>query len=330
MITEETVFILGAGASMPYGYPSGEGLSNHICSFENKFDFILNNFDQEDKKNELKQKMTELVKKLKNAPTTSIDLFLARNRGEGFLDFGKMAILFSIFHFEIHGKNFRDLAKEGKNQDWFSYLYKKMTNDLKAPDDRLKFKQNKVSFITFNYDRSLEHFFYESLKNSFTYTNKELLTEVKSIPIFHVYGKISDLDWERDSGEGIKYLYHSNKKVQHLFTINKLDELRGNIKLMYQNNVKTDYSKLVEKIKTAKKIFFLGFGYSEENMEVLEIGDSLSYEQDIYGTAYELSEKRIEEIRRMMKKNWPSAKTEDENPKIIDTDCLGLLKQANI
>lgn len=30
MITEKTVFILGAGASMPYGYPSGRQLKNQV------------------------------------------------------------------------------------------------------------------------------------------------------------------------------------------------------------------------------------------------------------------------------------------------------------
>lgn len=31
MITKPTVMILGAGASMPYGFPSGEGLFNQAC-----------------------------------------------------------------------------------------------------------------------------------------------------------------------------------------------------------------------------------------------------------------------------------------------------------
>ena len=32
MIKEETVFILGAGASCPYGYPDGKELREQICS----------------------------------------------------------------------------------------------------------------------------------------------------------------------------------------------------------------------------------------------------------------------------------------------------------
>ena len=38
MITENTVFILGARASCPYGFPSGAGLRDDICcNFRTKF-----------------------------------------------------------------------------------------------------------------------------------------------------------------------------------------------------------------------------------------------------------------------------------------------------
>jgi hypothetical protein len=32
MISKPTVFVLGAGASMPYGFPSGKALCNSICN----------------------------------------------------------------------------------------------------------------------------------------------------------------------------------------------------------------------------------------------------------------------------------------------------------
>ena len=38
MITEKPVFILGAGASCPYGFPSGAQLRENIClKFNDKF-----------------------------------------------------------------------------------------------------------------------------------------------------------------------------------------------------------------------------------------------------------------------------------------------------
>lgn len=36
MITKPTVLILGAGASIPYGLPSGDELVKQICSMDNE------------------------------------------------------------------------------------------------------------------------------------------------------------------------------------------------------------------------------------------------------------------------------------------------------
>jgi len=42
MITQQTVFILGAGASAPYGYPTGAGLKDIICDeISELFDLLI-------------------------------------------------------------------------------------------------------------------------------------------------------------------------------------------------------------------------------------------------------------------------------------------------
>jgi hypothetical protein len=47
MITEETVFILGAGASMPYEYPTGAGLKKMICDrFNELFELLIPHNDK--------------------------------------------------------------------------------------------------------------------------------------------------------------------------------------------------------------------------------------------------------------------------------------------
>jgi len=43
---------------------------------------------------------------------------------------------------------------------------------LKQPQDFEKFKENKVAFITFNYERSLEYFLYTSFINTFWQSRK--------------------------------------------------------------------------------------------------------------------------------------------------------------
>lgn len=159
MITEDTVFILGAGASKPYNYPTGSELRLNICRLCVAEIQDLIEIDNELHVKKLVLEASKFTKTFFNSSTPSIDLFLARN--QNFSNIGKISIVFSILIAE-HNSNLHEDISE-KNQDWYSYLFHRMTNDLTTPDSYDYFGSNKVTFITFNYDRSLEYFIYESL-----------------------------------------------------------------------------------------------------------------------------------------------------------------------
>ncbi len=123
MIDQETIFIIGAGASRPYGYPTGYELRKYICinfppllrriSGNSQFSHIRAAWNSEAK---------ELAKVFEKSSTPSIDLFLARNNN--FSEIGKIAILLSIFEAERKSR-FRENSHI-EEQDWYSYLYQKM------------------------------------------------------------------------------------------------------------------------------------------------------------------------------------------------------------
>ena len=76
MIKEKTVYILGAGASKPYGYPTGKELTNYI---RNK---LINDIikDTEIPQHSLYiTKIEEIINKFSKSTNKSIDLFLTRN-----------------------------------------------------------------------------------------------------------------------------------------------------------------------------------------------------------------------------------------------------------
>jgi len=80
-----------------------------------------------------------------------------------------------------------------------------MTDELEKKERLSQFHRNNVSFITFNYDRSLEHFLFESLRYSFSEIPKdEIINEVKQIKIIHIYDKVAPLPWQ-DEQEGVEY-----------------------------------------------------------------------------------------------------------------------------
>ena len=69
-----------------------------------------------------------------------------------------------------------------------------------TPDDYFKLSKSNLTIITFNYDRSLEHYLYNTFLNfTKSLTEKEKIEELKKLKIYHVYGKLADLPWESNN-----------------------------------------------------------------------------------------------------------------------------------
>lgn len=284
MISEKTLFILGAGASLPYGYPSGKDLRKSISfNFVNDYVnyFCNSNVDQNN------QNYINYLRKFSNkfykSSNKSIDLFLSRN--PEFNSVGKLAITLEIFKAEFES-NFREKISN-VNQDWYSYLFDRLTNTFKNKD-QFKLSENEISFITFNYDRSLQQFLFESLFNSFeSIKDTEAANEIRNIPILHVYGQIAPLPWESHNS-GISY----KRKIMS----DIIDSANENIKLIDENNNSDIGQNISEMIRSADRIFFLGFGYAKENLEVLNFPYIIKEEHKIFGTGLGLTDREITEI----------------------------------
>jgi len=153
MITDKTVFILGAGASKPYGFPTAAELRrNIIYKFSDMFKRSLADHNAIDlSKIDLRKDFEKLISTFRYSSTKSIDLFLSRNKQ--FYEIGKRIITYLIANFEINSKFREDI--EYPQFDWYMYLYDLLTDKISKTENlEALFKQNKVSFITFNYDRS--------------------------------------------------------------------------------------------------------------------------------------------------------------------------------
>lgn len=306
MINDDILFILGAGASKPYGYPTGEELRVDICkNFANR---IFNYYRPKisfDNAESIRDESLKFTKIFSNSSTLSIDLFLARN--SIYSDIGKKAICFSILEAEKNSK-FRENMKE-KNQDWYSYLFKIMTNNLSSPDSYQSFGENKVAFITFNYDRSLEYFFYESLSNSFSLAPHDVIVkELEKIRIYHVYGIIDKLTWQGGSTP-----YRGPYKNDYI------NKLKDNIKIIYEKN-NSNITELKTEIIRAKIIFSLGFAYAPENLNLLDIPRFFTDEKQVYGTAFCFTKNEILKIKdKLSRHNRIKAIIED-------LDCINLLR----
>lgn len=289
MISIDTVFVLGAGASVPYGYPTGRKLRNDIIS---KFVPRINSFKSRNDKlthdfwDDLIEKANYFTKTFDDSSIESIDFFLARN--PDFLEdgLGKIAIVTSIIEAETMS---RFNSYEKRMEDWYSTLFNEMIDlGIPNPSGFEIFGENKVTFITFNYDRSLEQYLYLSLRNSFRSANEaSIINSLLRIPIYHVYGVLGELPWQNRNG----YEYGLSLKDLYWGNIQKLAE---NVDMVFEKN-QLDFDIMGQALENAKRIFFLGFGYSRPNLEVLRISQYLNPFQNIYGTAIGLSDTYISE-----------------------------------
>lgn len=321
MITKKTVFVLGAGASCPYGYPSGAQLRKEVC-FNLKNDYLnyigglqLNKGAKEDRREKLKF----FIKTFNDSTTKSIDLFLARN--PHLAETGKSIIAYKIFDAEIKS-NFRERSKHPE-QDWYFYLFDKLTDGVTDFKKLQRITANsKVSFITFNYDRSLEQFLYESFRNSFiNIPSHEIVAIMNDIEIIHMYGCIAPLDWQ-DREKGVSY--------KPPITESLLNSYSSNIKAIYEQSNNSELEDVEELLTDAEQIFYLGFGYAEENMDILKVPETVNSSVPIYGTAFGLSKKEIHDIRDKIARRLKSIPPIGKNTtrvQIEDRDCLGLLKE---
>jgi hypothetical protein len=261
MISNKTVLILGAGAHIPYGFPSGKRLMGNVVDqlFRARQDSNLSlytlpskgdvNIDIVQQKN-----VDRFMESLNQAGQASIDSFINANQHmTGFDVIGKVGIAQSILEAEAKFLIARNSNKDNK-YDWFEYLFEKMCDGVVKSNHFLR--DNNVSFITFNYDRLLEQKFFNALKHSFNLENDQKVLElVKAIPIYHVYGSLGEYD---PNGFGqINYWTSTYKSIQTIHEV--IAEHSAAVKSARQQ------------LEQAEKICLLGFGYHRENIELLEL-----------------------------------------------------------
>ena len=310
---EKTVFILGAGASLPYGFPTSRNLRKDIIdNYASKFSSIFKkDIYNESSFNRELSNIKEFQKTFDLSSIYSIDYFISRN--PRYIMLGKDAIIIHLLEYERNCK-FRESTKL-KECDWYSYLYNYMISDFRTPQSLTRIPSN-FTFITFNYDRSLEYFFADSLAHSFEGINTQNLKEFfQSMPIIHIYGKVANLPLSKNES-GLKLGDHT--------TYTDLNIYRNNIKTICDNfdDISLHLSEIID---DAERIFFLGFGYDKLNLLNLTIPASLRPGQKIFGTVYGFNKRFIEDLKKyFIEENLKKQKSRNANNSrpIPDNDII--------
>jgi len=346
MIKKRTVFVLGAGASCPYGYPSGACLREIICfdgGFRDSYFSYLQdrrlNLNDKDKK---VRDIQHFIKIFKNAHIKSIDVFMANN--PKLASTGKYILSFEIFRAELNSRfgeeakreqeRLDDLRKTPDHKrylwgtagfqggDWYFYLYNRFLDGLIGIDALPDFSDGNITFITFNYDRSLEQFLYNSLRCLYSEVPEDMIIQtLKKLKIIHVYGKIAPLKWENQT-DFVDYKQQIDEPL--------LERTAKNIETIYEVKENPELIEANNLLKQAEVIFFLGFGYAPENMKILGLPESISPKCQVYGTAFNMIKEELDRLNSELHSNRARDNNVYTAPKytqIDNVDCLMLLRK---
>ncbi|MBU4460126.1 MAG: hypothetical protein KJ579_06130, partial [Verrucomicrobia bacterium] len=172
MITRDTVLVLGAGASAHLGYPLGASLVQRILALQGTAEAqLISSLLQNQGCAETLDSMLDALLK---SGRESIDAFLAHH--PPFSLAGRLAIAACLIPHERPA----NLYSRGTD-NW----YRRLLSAMDAPF--ADFAKNRLSIITYNYDRSLEFFLLSCLENGYhAKSYSDCVPIIEQIPIVHV------------------------------------------------------------------------------------------------------------------------------------------------
>ncbi len=307
-MSNNTVFVLGAGASKEINLPSGHELKEKIAQLlDMRFDSFGSRLEHGDQKI---VSALELVVKHSNGHrgdinpylheswhirdalplAISIDNFIDAHRdNEKIALCGKLAIARAILQAEknslLYFKKVRtnsSINLTPLNKTWYLPFFQLLTENCVINDLEERFSS--VTLIIFNYDRCVEHFMCFAIQNYYKISEAEAANIVKCLNIYHPYGKVGSLPWEnhgRPVNFGAEPAPQSLVRLsQQIFT--------------FTEGTAPESSKILEirkKMNTADRLVFIGFAFHKLNMQLIKpIRNNASPNPQCYATTYNISE----------------------------------------
>ena len=333
MFHNETAFILGAGASRHYGYPTGEELIDEVTLMADRLSAFLSAIRDKVEiganapfsgtyydtipfyiisrttqgrsygiKYECDTALDEcnkLVSRLRTVKPLVIDYFLGWNKS--LREIGKLMIAAVILKCDADRRKRKKISMDSrgaddallsrfgsvdlKKQDWIRFIVHKIVYGCEDSNDILK---NRVHFVTFNYDSSLERSISEALKSIDLFNEADVEEFLSEGRIIHVYGavggeNVTDEEFQYTCGQNYfsrEWLTNRNAgQPRDLFDIKEeCDVFCRFINLAYaaSRGIRTinleDKDEEASQIENAKQhiagsrvVYILGYGFDDEN-----------------------------------------------------------------
>ncbi len=297
MFKKKTVFIVGAGASKEVGLPIGDELKLKIgvkldIRFDNGYDLsagdpkiveavrhILHEKQERDI-NPHCQAGRIIASAMHQA--LSIDNFLhTHSDNELIVQMGKLGIAATIMEAESSSKISGDQRRYGQinfasHPDIWHNTFCKMLCEGVQTRGLEKLFEN-VSFITFNYDRCIEHYVSQWVSNYMQIPLPDAQELTGKLTVIHPYGQVGRLPWQRNGLTSVPY--GSSVEGQ------TLPKIASHIRTFTEQvEDETVPEKMRELIEEAQQVVYLGFSYGSMNMDLMRLRRRCSM-KTVRGTA---------------------------------------------
>ncbi len=330
MIKKKITIVLGAGASCEYGFPLGselmEAILNHpfndsLESFEEasntirKHGMVSSSMQKTKLKARLFQSNHQLMHKVlrfysvfNRTASASVDYFLQQNPEHQ--EAGKFLVAHIISQFEYNyltqhyylmpaGKGFyRDIISA------FSLASSAFIND-----------EIEIKFLTFNYDRSLELYLINAVKNTFSGNLSDKI--LSAVEIIHIHGDLGPL-----RNTSMDPLRVENINVNHDLDV-ILEKSKG-LRIIHEDQNREHIKILRSHIDNADKVYVMGFGFHPENTSLLfDNYDVILKEVEFYCTAYGALPSEVKMFKAFTHGRIPLES-------FVDCSCSNLLRYSQL
>ena len=219
MLTKKTLFVLGAGASSEANLLTGHELKKEIADFldirfERGYDQVsgdryiveaLRIYARQTRipRESINPHLNAACRIQDAMPQAiSIDSFIDTHNDDKKIELcGKLAIVRSILKTENDSLLYFDTSNSDDKLEfsalettWYASFMKLLTENCTREDLPKRLKS--ISLVIFNYDRCIEHFLFNSLRNYYGIQPQEAGNLVGEIEIYHPYGVVGNLPWQ--------------------------------------------------------------------------------------------------------------------------------------
>lgn len=302
----KSVIVLGAGAGHDYRMPLGAELQSTIHASTRVDDDVF--------EPALQNRAQQILRKLpRNEWNALIDAFRTIHRGiflrrsiDDLLDLhrqdasvvlaGKLLIARTILDAERNStlwfsrENSRNrFDAQSISDTWMMRLFRQFGRRGTIADFTRCL--DNVTFITFNYDRCLEHFLIHAIQSLFPVAEDKAHEIVYGAEIIHPYGAVGKLPALPQHSPGVKFGDENPATLIEVANgLNTYTEQLADVTMV---------ERIHRSISAANSIIFLGLHFHDPNMKVITPPGGF-FADDIFATATHRSDDDTRIIRRML------------------------------